>query len=170
VYLLAVSDVSVIGSLLVPSFFIFLIVLQVNDFFRQRFFLKPRQEWGFHWRAGLLRYAKWPQVLSATWDVTVNRVIPYVLTTKQDTKRRQSIVLWPHLFSAVILGLAWAAGAAVQNGSDRYVVAWAIAIIACCLGLFMSQFSRFPQPFDPKLGNFPATRDREPSDMNGQTA
>lgn len=151
VYLLAVSKVSVIGNLLVPSFYIFVASLQVNDFFRQRFFLQPRKEFGLHWRAGVLRYAKWPQVLAATYDVALNRVVPYVLTTKQGTKRRQIVMLWPHLFSAVILCLAWSAGAIGHDGTDRYVAVWATVMIAGCLALFMSQFSRFPQPFDPEL-------------------
>ena len=34
------------------------LVLQLCEFYRQRFYLDPRNEWGFHWRVALLQYAK----------------------------------------------------------------------------------------------------------------
>ncbi len=163
VYLLAVSNISVVGNLLVPSFYLFVIALQINDFFRQRFFLKPQKEVGFHWRAGVLRYAKWPQVLAATFDVARNRAIPYVLTAKQDKQGPSSIVLWPHLASAIILGLAGTAGTIGHDVTDKYVAIWALVMITGCLAIFLSQFQRFPQAFDPALLEFDAGRDDGPA-------
>lgn len=164
VYLLAASNVSVLQNLLVPTFYLFVVVLQINDFFRQRFFLQPRKEIGLHWRAGLLRYAKWPQVLAATCDVAVNRVIPYVLTTKQANKRPRTLVLWPHLFSALVLGLAWAGGSLWRHGTDGYLAAWAVIMISGCLAVFASQFARFPEPFDPELLDSGASGSHGPQD------
>ena len=42
--------------------------LQSCELFRQRFFLRPSER-GLHWRAGLLRAAKWPVVLLASHAV-----------------------------------------------------------------------------------------------------
>ncbi len=94
----------------------------------------------------------------------MNRVIPYVLTNKQSDKRPRTIVLWPHLFSALVLGLAWAGGLLWRHGTDGYVAVWAVVMILGCLAVFASQFARFPQPFDPELLDFGASGSHGPQD------
>lgn len=151
VYLLVFSQVPVLGYLFVPQLFGFLIVLQLNDFFRQRFFLQPREEWGLHWRAGLMRYAKWPYCLLALADVVSNRTIPYILTAKQDTQQSRNTVLWPHFLTTCALALAWLTGFTLHHQPDVVLRIWTVVMMAVSLGLFATQFRRFPAPFDSDL-------------------
>ena len=50
--------------------------------FTQRFYLDPACERGWHWRAGLLQFVKWPWVLLSVVDVLFDRRVPYVTTPK----------------------------------------------------------------------------------------
>ena len=38
------------------------------DFYRQRFFLDPRTEWGLHWRSAFVDFVKWPYFVLASTD------------------------------------------------------------------------------------------------------
>jgi hypothetical protein len=85
------------------------------DVFRQRFYLDGRQEWGWHWRAGVLQWAKWPYLLLALAYVLGNRQRPYVLTRKSKERLHpggaQAVRwFWPHVLVAVGLSTAWIIG------------------------------------------------------------
>lgn len=58
------------------------VALQLDEFYRQRFYLDWRTEWGLHWRAGLLNLAKCPSLLAALVDVLLNRRFAYETTPK----------------------------------------------------------------------------------------
>ena len=54
------------------------------DFYRQRFFLDPRTEWGFHWRSAFVDFVKWPYFVLAFKDAVLGHIwnLPY---HEQDT-------------------------------------------------------------------------------------
>ena len=77
------------------------LVLQLCEFYRQRFYLDPRNEWGFHWRVALLQYAKWPWFLLALLDVLLGRRVSYILTPKVKSKTRNHLLLMPNLLVTI---------------------------------------------------------------------
>jgi hypothetical protein len=84
--------------------------LVICEFFRQRFYLDRQNEWGWHWRAGLLQLSKWPYFLLALYQVLSNQRVPYVLTSKV-RRRAHAYVLLPHVLVSVLIVLAWIVGA-----------------------------------------------------------
>jgi hypothetical protein len=126
-------------------------LLLLCDFYRQRFYLDRRTEWGLHWRAVILHFAKWPYVLLALCDVILKRRIPYALTAKVNTDSRLHMVLWPHLSIALLLSGAWLFGMAFGNIKATSLHLWAAVMVVSSLSLAFSDFMRFPAPYDPRL-------------------
>jgi cellulose synthase/poly-beta-1,6-N-acetylglucosamine synthase-like glycosyltransferase len=151
VWQLAVGTSPVLSSLFAPQFLLACGLLWVAEFYRQRFFLDPRSEWGLHWRAGVLRYAKWPQVLHAAFDVVRGFRPEYVLTPKERSKRRPYRLLSTHVVVAVVLGASAAFGLARGAPLSPVLHTWAVALIAVSLALVATQYTRFPDPFDRNL-------------------
>src|SRR5687767_6941779 len=86
-YMFAIGNIpKVISYPIIPKLAILYGVLKICEFYRQRFYLDWRTEWGLHWRAGLLQFAKWPYVLIALYEVIFKCPMPYDLTTKVKTK------------------------------------------------------------------------------------
>ena len=90
-------------------------MLHIWERYRQRFYLNAKEEQGFHWRARLLQFAKWPYQLTAMIDVLVNRRFGYVTTLKTGGPRRSPFVLWPHWASLAVMGLGWGMGLAIHG-------------------------------------------------------
>ena len=67
---------NVVSYLTLPKLFLLYVVLQLSEFYRQRFYLDWKSERGMHWRVGLLQLAKWPYFLLALYDVLTRRAIP----------------------------------------------------------------------------------------------
>jgi cellulose synthase (UDP-forming) len=131
-------------------------VLMLCDMYRQRFYLDWRQEWGWHWRAGVLQWAKWPYLLLAFLQVLGNCQRPYVLTRKGTEKARQGgaqplRLFWPHLLVAVVLGTAWIIG---RMGGHPIHPFLQVAVVVAVLGNLLfpaTAYLRFPAPYDPTL-------------------
>ena len=98
-------DLSVLGLLLILA-----LPLQLCDFFRQSFFLNRAEEWGFHWRAGVLRFAKWPWVLLALFDALSGRTLVYTTTSKVRASARSWTPAIPHIVVGVMVATAWVVG------------------------------------------------------------
>jgi cellulose synthase (UDP-forming) len=79
----------------------------LGELFRQRFYLDPRRESGLHWRAFILRWLRWPQLLLALWDVILNRRPAYAITAKVTGAGLKWEFLWPHLLSVVMVSGCW---------------------------------------------------------------
>ena len=150
-FLLMGGSNPLLSTLMVPKFFIFIIILQFIEFYRQRFFLLPRQEWGLHWRARLLRYAKWPYFLLALFDVVINRKVPYVITAKKSSQSHRKLILWPHLAIAIFMAIAMIIGLIRGQEFELSIHIWALCIITISLILFFTQFTKFPVPFEQAL-------------------
>jgi hypothetical protein len=133
-------------------------VLQLCDLFRQSFFLDRARERGIHWRAGLLRLTKWPQVLLALRDALAGPNSGYTMTRKVSSARRYSAAP-SHLLVAAIVAVAWSTGMArgvIHN--DALTIGAAIAV-ALSLLVALSELRSFPPPYDDEL----AERELEPT-------
>jgi hypothetical protein len=124
--------------------------LQAGDFFRQRFFLNPSER-GLHWRAALLRYAKWPVVLLALKDALRPRRVDYALTVKTPQPAQRSMLVVPHALTVAFLGGAAAVGAVVNGVNSRPLWSTVGLVIALSLIAMATSLRREPPPYDPVL-------------------
>jgi cellulose synthase (UDP-forming) len=97
------------------------LALVVSQLFRQRFFLAPCTERGVHWRAAILRWAKWPQMLLALKDVILNRQCAYTITAKSNANSADMSWIWPHALAAALLTGCWIIGVGVGT---RELLPW----------------------------------------------
>jgi cellulose synthase (UDP-forming) len=141
------------------SAFVFLCaVLQLCDFYRQRFYLDWRNEHGLHWRAMVLRYAKWPYLLLALFQVLVGHKLPFPINPKIKVAPRRYMLLWPHLFVAVVICAAVLFGLAYGNLVHPLLYMWAGIIVAGSFALILTEHKDFPEPYDSRLGATHGTR------------
>jgi cellulose synthase (UDP-forming) len=150
-YMLASGDIPrVFSTETLPYVLVLIAALQASDFFRQRFFLNSGER-GIHWRAGLLRFAKWPVVLLALKDVLRPRRVDYALTAKIRQPPRRSLLVAPHALSVAFLlgaGLLGTVSNDVYNGP-----LWSTAgvLIALPLAAMATSLRSEPPPYDPAL-------------------
>ncbi len=126
-------------------------VLQLCDFYRQRFYLDRRTEWGWHWRAGVLQFAKWPYFVLALYEVLFGRRVAYAITPKVKEMPRGALLLWPHLCVALVLCAAWVIGTASPQSIYAPVHVWTALLVAGSLAVVLTEFMDFPTPYDRKL-------------------
>jgi cellulose synthase (UDP-forming) len=136
------------------------VVFQLCDLFRQHFFLDPARERGIHWRAGLLRVAKWPHVLLALGDALSGPNRGYTITRKSRSTDKQYLAAPVHLLVAGIVACAWAAGAARGVPHNPALDVGAALIISLSLVVALSEFRRFPPPYDDDLAALALAGDR----------
>lgn len=132
-------------------FAMLLVALQVCEWYRQRFYLDPRREWGVHWRASVLHIAKWPYALLGLYDMLTQHRGPYTITRKVKAKGKQQVLLRPHLFTASVIGLAWLISIALDHTLDPMVHLAAAHAIVSSLGVIATEWITFPDPYDPEL-------------------
>lgn len=99
-----------LSYLTMKKLLILMAVLQFSDFYRQRFFLDWRREWGMHWRASILRLAKWPFIFMGFVNVLTNRKRHYTLTLKVKSKSKRYVLFGPHLLILLTFAIAWLTG------------------------------------------------------------
>lgn len=143
IQLLSMSTVLVMAALA--------LVLQICEFYRQRFFLHPKTETGFHWRAGLLRFAKWPSILAASIEAVLNKHPAYSITRKVPGSRAPWSLPIAHATTAGVIVAAWAAGMLGGAPQSPVVDLLAAAMVGSSLLVCLTVFARFPDPFDPRL-------------------
>jgi cellulose synthase/poly-beta-1,6-N-acetylglucosamine synthase-like glycosyltransferase len=130
---------------------VMLAVLRLTDFYHQRFFLDARREWGFHWRAGLLRFGKWPYIFLGFLDAATNHKRPYTLTVKVKKASRHYMLFGPHLITVSTLTASWVIG--IQLGKTLHPLLLAVVafIIVMSISLMWTETWIFPEPFDRTL-------------------
>ena len=149
--------------------FMFLI-LQLADLYHQRFFLDPRREWGFHWRAAILRAGKWPYTLVGIIGTVSRRKRPYSLTLKVKRESKPYMLLVPHLLVVAVLAGAWVIGVMLGRYHHPLLVAPVALMIALSLGLIWTDTWRFPDPFELKLWKKEFDRDPGADGVEGAGA
>ncbi len=152
VYMLATGDVPrVVSYDTLGQLSVLCATLQACAFYRQKFYLDPRGEWGTHWRAGLLRYAKWPVFLLALWDVAVGRRVPYAVTRKVRAESRSYLLLIPHALIIVLVCAAWGLGLLLGSSIPALLYWVAAAFVTTSLSLILTDRLHFPAPYDQRL-------------------
>jgi hypothetical protein len=126
---------------------VLLAVLELCELYRQRFYLDWKNEWGLHWRAGLLQFAKWPHVLLAFFDVFVDRRIPYVLTPKVRYHSKATMLMWPQFVLVAVLGTAWVVAFLKGFAVSPFLHLCTAAVVAMSLVLILTERFTFPAPY-----------------------
>jgi len=116
------------------------IMLWMWERYRQRFYLNRKSEQGAHWRATLLRFAKWPYQLAAIIDVVVNRQFPFITTPKTASPARASFALWPHAITLCLLSAAWGLGLVLHGTLPLVAQLCAAGIVALTVGLMVTEW------------------------------
>jgi cellulose synthase/poly-beta-1,6-N-acetylglucosamine synthase-like glycosyltransferase len=124
------------------------VVLQICEFARQRYYLDPRREWGFHWRVALLQYAKWPWLVLAFIDVLFNKEQPYALTEKVKSGLPTRPLFLPNLIVVILMAQTlftiWMLDIVVHEIAQFF----GVVLLATSGALIWTDFWRFPPPFD----------------------
>jgi cellulose synthase (UDP-forming) len=142
---------AVVSYLTIQKLGILCAVLQLCEFYRQRFYLDPRNEWGFHWRVALLQYAKWPWFLLALLDVLFGRRMPYALTSKVRSNSINHWLLLPNLLIITFLGGAWVVGQSLAVTVHPLVYVFATVFVVASIVLIWTEFWDFPPPYEKQF-------------------
>jgi cellulose synthase (UDP-forming) len=128
-------------------------VLQLSEFYRQRFYLDWRSEHGLHWKSAFLRVAKWPYHVFAVLDVLLSRRIPYILTSKTKMNSRQHRLMEPHLCVASAISAAWLVGRLFHHPVHPLIQLLAAVVVALSLLVIASEFRTFPPPYSDVIAS-----------------
>jgi cellulose synthase (UDP-forming) len=128
-------------------------VLLLCDFYRQRFYLDWRSEWGLRWRATVLQYAKWPYLILAFYQVILDRKASFPINPKIKVRSWHYIWLWPHLVVVVVLGTAWVSGMISGHVIHPLLHIWTALVVTGSLILALTESINFPEPYDKNLRN-----------------
>ena len=151
-YMLITGDVPrVVSSAMLPPLALLVATLQLCAFYRQRFYLEPRSEWGLRWRVELLRYAKWPVFIWALWDVAVGHRVPYALTPKVRAESHSYKLLIPHTLIIVLMCGAYGTSLLLGRSVPALLYWVAAAVVMASLFLILTDQLRFPAPYDKRL-------------------
>ena len=165
VYLLATRQtLDVLSRRMVLPTIGLLIALQLQELYRQRFYLDWRSESGLHLRSALLEYAKWPWFLLALVDVLSGRRLHYTITRKTPKAGVfLKFVVW-NVAVAVLVAGTWAVGRA-RGGGNPWLALFAAPIVFVSLGLAASGLQTPPPPYTAGLWNpgAPPSRVAEPT-------
>lgn len=133
-----------------PTVALALLALVACDLLRQRYYLDRRREWGLHLRAAIVKFAKWPFVLTALRDAAAGRGRGYLTTPKvrQETRR---VLLRAHGPAAglVVLGGLIGAAAGHPPSGPVGVAAWVyVSLSVLVIGL---EWLPAADPYDDRL-------------------
>lgn len=127
------------------------LVLQLCEFYRQKFYLDPPKERGFHWRVALLQYAKWPWFILALLDILVGRRVPYVLTRKVESNSTKHLLVFPNVLIVVLLLGSWVVGQSLGVWVHPLIYVFAAVFVVASIVLIWTDFWKFPPPYDNAL-------------------
>lgn len=159
-YLLVTGRAPLLSYLVTPPFVALAAALFALELYRQRFYLDPARERGLHWRAGLLRFAKWPQALAALVEVVLRREVPYAITPKRRVGGGPHLELGAHLALGMSLAGAWGVGLVRGTVAEGWLHVATAVLVGVSLGLVASQLLPPPAPYDRSLQRRAAQRTR----------
>ncbi|MGE0883513.1 MAG: glycosyltransferase family 2 protein [Blastocatellales bacterium] len=149
VYMLASGSVpQAIRPSLLPRLALLFAAIQACALFRQKFYLHPQSEHGIHWRAALLRYAKWPVFLLALRDVVIGRRVPYALTRKIKEKPSARLLIIPHSACVFFVTLAFVTGKALGHSVPSLLYWVAGGVVITSVSLIFSTKLNYPPPYE----------------------
>lgn len=128
-----------------------LVLLQMVDRFRQRFYFDPERERGVHWRSLVLQIAKWPHLVSALLDAATGRTVGYEITRKSAASRPERVLTPPHLAIAFLVTVAVGIGLLAHGGLATTLWVLAGLTVGASLALVWTETWSYPPPFDPAL-------------------
>jgi hypothetical protein len=126
-------------------------VLLFCHFYQQRFYLDWRSEWGLHWRAAVLQYAKWPYLILALHQVILGREVPFPINPKIRGRAWHYLWLWPHLVVVIVLCTSWIIGMVSGCVVHPLLHIWAALVVIGSLILVVTEWIDFPEPYDKNL-------------------
>ena len=121
------------------------------DFYRQRFFLDPRTEWGLHWRSAFVDFVKWPYFVLACTDAVRGRYGNYPITNK--TRASRNAIGLGIVHGAVLVSIAIAWTIDFLRGSSEFIplhIATAFVAMTSLVAVITS-LGRFPPPYQPEI-------------------
>ena len=128
----------------------FMLVFLVLDFYRQRFLLDFKNEFGLYIRSAFARGLRWPVVVRGVFEAITGWEGEYVLTKKTNDKPRLLLLKY-HAPSLVVLLAAMLIGLFQES---PYWLAYASAVnYLVVFGGFIAYdvFRTHPEPFDAKI-------------------
>ena len=123
----------------------------ICDFYRQRFFLDPRSEFGWHWRSAFVGFVKWPYFVLAFADAIRGKYGVYPITYKTRTSKKAIGFAVTHAAVLVLTGTAWTID--FFRGSAEFIplhVATGLTAIAS-LAAVITSFRDFPPPYESEI-------------------
>jgi cellulose synthase (UDP-forming) len=136
---------------IIPQLVVLWAGVQLCEFYRQRFFLDAKSEWGLHWRARILEFGKWPYVLVAAFDALHRSYGPYTITLKVGASAKRYMLAIPHLIVVGMVITAWIIGR-MQGAIVHPLlnINTAMLVLVSVL-IVLTEFFRFPDPYDSSL-------------------
>jgi cellulose synthase (UDP-forming) len=126
-------------------------LLMLTDFYRQRFFLDFKSEFGVHLRASFLRFVKWPYIVLGVIDGITGKKRPYSITSKVKAEGKRATVMKPHLFILALGICAWLIGR-LHDAETNTAVLFAAGTTALMTGLALwSERWHYPEPYTESL-------------------
>jgi cellulose synthase (UDP-forming) len=130
----------------------YVLVFEVCNLYRQRFFLDPKHKFKFHWRARVLLFAKWPVILLAVIDAALGKRGPYTITNKTRQKSHTRLVLAPvHLATAAVVAMTALIGVWWHGDHSAGVIVAASVVMLFSVTISATELFEFPNPYDPQL-------------------
>lgn len=137
------------------KFFGYLIAIWLTvmfcEFYRQRFFLDPRTEWGLHWRSRLVAFVKWPYFLLAVGDVIRGNYKSYTITSKARRSTTPHGFVVTHSIVFLLVAGAWVIN--FLYGPTTFVLLHIAAAFTSITSLVavITALRQFPPPYTPAL-------------------
>ena len=127
-------------------------VLLLCRIFQRRFYLDKDAKTGWHWRALVLEFAKWPFVLGEVFELIRGARRDYFVTPKTRSTLPKQILLLPNVLIITAVTAAWIIGAISGDAENGYLFGLygaAGLTIAGSLALIATEHIKFPAPYDP---------------------
>ena len=121
------------------------------DFYRQRFFLDARTEWGLHWRSAFVDFVKWPYFVLACMDAVRGRYETYPITNKTRASRNAIGLGIAHGSVFISIATAWTID--FVRGSSEFIplhIATAFVAITSLVAVITS-LRPFPPPYQAEI-------------------
>jgi hypothetical protein len=127
------------------------VTVLICDFYRQRFFLEPRSEWGLHWRSAFVGFVKWPYFVLAFADAIRGRYGIYPITDKMRASTTAVGLSITHATVLVLIGTGWTIN--FLRGSAEFIplhIATGFTAITS-LAAIVTSLRPFPPPYQSEI-------------------